>query len=76
MIDGALQCASVILLLYGSWESGSLRSRAILAKLAGSTVTFVVATIHFIPGIMVLNAVLFTMQVRNLIRWRRNGVPW
>lgn len=71
-----LQGASVLLLLYGSWESGSQRTRAYIAKLAGNCCVFAVGITYGVWGNCLIAAVLGAMQVRAMVKWRCAGMVW
>lgn len=76
MTDNLLQATALALLLYGSWQAGSLRLRAYAAKLLGSFAQIGVGLWHHVWGIWAIGAVLAVMQIRAIINWRRKGVPF
>lgn len=75
-MDDALQAASVALVLYGSWEAGSMRMRAYAAKLASSFAQVIVGANHGVWGVLLIGLILSVLQVRGIIIWHKKGVAW
>lgn len=76
MIDFTVQFMAIVLLLAGLWLMGNKRLLGPFLAFCAEAAWFVVGVTHHVWSAWVLGAVLFVVQLRNFLRWRREGAPW
>jgi hypothetical protein len=75
-LDFFIQTAATVLLLVGLWVMGNMRRSGVLMAFAAEGFTTAVGIMHHVWSIVVIGAVLFVVQGRNLLKWSRDGVKW
>lgn len=76
MLDFTVQFLATVLLLSGLWIMGNKRLLGSLLAFIAEFFTVFVGIMHDAWSITLIGAVLFLVQLRNFIKWRRAGVPW
>lgn len=76
MLDFFIQFFSVVLLLSGLWLMGNKRLLGPFLCFAAEGFTAAVGISHHTWSITIIGVVLFFVQGRNFLKWRREGAPW
>lgn len=75
-LDFLAQFFGTAMLLAGLWLTGSKRLIGpFLCFLAEGLTTYIGVT-HHVWSVIVIGISLFFVQLRNFIKWRREGLPW
>jgi hypothetical protein len=76
MIDFMLQAVSTLLVLYGVWQVGNGRLRGPLVLVVANVITVYVGLTHGVWSIVCIDAALFFIQIRTLVKWHRELREW
>lgn len=76
MIDFLIQFLSAALLLVGLWLMGNNRLVGVLMAFIAEAFTTIVGIQHHVWSVVIIGVVLFFVQGRNFLKWRREGVRW
>lgn len=77
VVDFAVQATAAVGLFYGLWQSGNTRLRGPLACFIAEAATTLVGIKH--PeawSMIVIGGVLFIVQLRNFLKWKKEGKAW
>ncbi len=76
MIDFILQLLSALPLLVGLWLMGNKKLLGVLLACIAEVFTTVIGITHGVWNIVLIGAVLFIVQLRNFIKWKRENTKW
>jgi hypothetical protein len=76
MLDFIIQFLAAVPLLIGLWLMGNKRLLGPFLCFMAEGFTTTVGIQHHVWSIVVIGAVLFVVQLRNFLKWRREGAPW
>ena len=76
MIDFIVQFLATALLLIGLWLMGNKRLLGPFLAFVAEFFTTIVGITHQAWSIIIIGAVLFVVQGRNFLKWRKEGVKW
>lgn len=76
MLDFAVQFLATALLLAGLWLMGSRRLLGPFLAFMAELLWFVVGVTHHVWSAWVIGGILFVVQLRNFVKWKREGAPW
>jgi hypothetical protein len=76
MLDFMSQLLSALLLFAGLWLMGSKRLLGPFLCFLAEGFTTIVGYLHHSWGIILIGVVLFFVQARNFVKWRREGAKW
>jgi hypothetical protein len=76
MIDFIVQFLAAVPLLVGLWLMGDRRLLGPFLAFIAEAFTTAVGVTHGAWSIVLIGVVLFFVQGRNFLKWRREGVRW
>ena len=76
MIDFFIQLFAAVPLLVGLWLMGNKRLIGPFLCFLAEGFTTAVGIMHHAWSIILIGIVLFFVQARNFLKWRREGVSW
>lgn len=75
-MDFTVQFLAAALLLTGLWLTGNKRLLGPFLCFIAEFFTLIVGLTHGVWSIAVIGAVLFVIQLRNFLKWRKEGLSW
>jgi hypothetical protein len=76
MTDFTVQLLSAVLLLLGLWLMGDKKLIGPFLACLAELFTTVVGATHHVWSIILIGGVLFVVQGRNFLKWKREGTRW
>lgn len=76
MIDFVVQSLAAGLLFAGLWMMGNKRLAGPFITAVAELFTTIVGVTHHTWSIALIGAVLFFVQGRNFLKWRKEGTRW
>lgn len=76
MLDFLMQFLCAVPLLLGLWLMGDKRLLGPFLCFIAEGFTTAVGVTHRVWSIVLIGVVLFVVQLRNFIKWRKEGVGW
>lgn len=76
MVDFLIQSAAALGLFYGLWQAGNIRLRGPFFAMLAEVFTVAVGIMHEAWSIWVIGGVLFFVQGRNFLKWKKEGAGW
>lgn len=74
--DSGIQLAAIVLLLYGLYEMGKVRTRGPFLAAVSEILWVVIGVMHSVPGLVILSVILAGVQGWNFVKWKREGFEW
>jgi hypothetical protein len=76
LIDFFVQLFAAVFLFAGLWLMGSKRLAGPFLCFIAEGFTTAVGITHHTWSIILIGVVLFFVQVRNFVKWKKEGAPW
>jgi hypothetical protein len=76
VIDFIVQSLAAGLLFYGLWQMGNRNLRGPFYAALAEIFTTIVGYWYGTWSIVLIGVVLFVVQARNFMQWRKDGVAW
>jgi hypothetical protein len=74
--DFLIQLVGTVLLLSGIWFTGNKRLLGPFLAFISEFFMAVIGVQHHAWSIVVIGSVLFVIQGRNFLKWRKDGTEW